>query len=1191
MRGLRQALTLLLSVVTVVTFVRTARAVPLDAGVGVSCAAVEQRLEGAQRTLEQCERQRERIVSERAACNEELASTQEKLGDTTSRESACRAKSEVMCTEAAGFARAILEGRVQNVGSCVPSQQQLQLSTLLRGWENTASALAQLNAFASGESDTMPGALGGTPQERLLARLVGGPQREPLIYRRLLVEAIKLAAPQTWQRIRGKGGPGIEPWFAKTDALDRSLVEEVERGHSGGGQGGAPVSAALRLVQSYILLAKCADDSPNATCTRARQLQQLFESTGPLLVRRRIEDVWATDCVDLGPDRVLGWVQDFPTPHLSAGPADYSDVAAAAHDKIFTCFLADQGGDPRFKTWIEPRLPSSKQLNARTFARVEEIRGRVHEGTPTDLCGRAIRAMQDYAVPASCEAPPKEIREPMERWAEVATKATAEDGSVALQACAKFARLQWEGHSVVIGQSFPVPPSLDEIVRVGPRTTGTPFERLRRACQDRQGEGEAVAESIRVLAATAKGFGEAPANVPWRVDTATDLPIESSRFGQKRRFGAWVEHLFTRETSCQALALAPARCQQCSELSRDAFYDCHLDAELERSWSRRARTTTAAAVGAVLAIALVVWGIRLRRARRKFLTWFPPAQKRLATLGLAAEPEPLRWLLPSHHDVLIVTLPSEPAWEPWGTRACVVYVDDPAKIQEGDIHHAVGISRRVGARVVFLLHEDTASLDLGAVRTVLDWAAKGGTRTMHVLPLAVSRLAWAHNATDLLELVEETSLRGNPFDTRGRITSSSQFWNRERLVSGLLAETRAGRWLVVTGLRRFGKSSLALEVARRVLGPSAYVDLAGFHHEFALQDDPSRAASAVLRSLCARLVDSARALYPHAEIPDAPEGEVDAAALTRWIRDLSAACTVYTDGIAPPILLILDELEQLLTIGPERLRHVLDALSILLGRLRNAVGDAPHPGSKAPVGLLICSALHPLLWAPFRTLGQQSIAGAFPVVCVPRLSPEAAVSMMRGLGARQGIRFTDEALSFIVEESQSVPLLLRRIGSSILELYDADHARQGALGAVQIGIEGAREAVALEERAGAPLRVWVESEIAEATGPAGAMLRTLAEHGVVPAQDLRDIAERHVLGQFALSGLTAHLPQEELLRRAVEAASVMLRLLGESGLVLPVGDLTAPEAYELPEGNVRRVLRAAAAGAKGNVTSPSSTST
>jgi hypothetical protein len=160
----------------------------------------------------------------------------------------------------------------------------------------------------------------------------------------------------------------------------------------------------------------------------------------------------------------------------------------------------------------------------------------------------------------------------------------------------------------------------------------------------------------------------------------------------------------------------------------------------------------------------------------------------------------------------------------------------------------------------------------------------------------------------------------------------------------------------------------------------------------------------------------------------------------------------------------------------------------------------------------------------------------------------------------------------IVEQSQGVPLLLRRIGTSVLELYDPDHARQGSLGAVNVGIEGAREAVAREEREGSPLRVWVESEIAEPAGPAGAMLRALAAGGRLTAKVLRAIAERGVLAEFASSGVTQSLTIEEVQRRAQEAGSVLLRLLGETGLLVPIGDPIAPEAYELADGAIRRVL-------------------
>jgi hypothetical protein len=351
------------------------------------------------------------------------------------------------------------------------------------------------------------------------------------------------------------------------------------------------------------------------------------------------------------------------------------------------------------------------------------------------------------------------------------------------------------------------------------------------------------------------------------------------------------------------------------------------------------------------------------------------------------------------------------------------------------------------------------------------------------------------------------------------------------------------------------------------------VDLAGFHHEIAFGDDPSRAVDAILRSLCARLVDSARSLYPAASIPEAPTGEVDAAAFTRAVRDLSAACAPFTDGRPPPMLLVVDELEQALAMDTRRAGQALDVLAILLGRLRNALGDGSSPTGNGAVGVLLCGALHPLLWAPLRTLGQQSIMGAFPSLCVPCLSQEAASAMMRGLGARQGIRFADEALDYIVQQSQGVPLLLRRIGTSVLELYDADHARGGSLGAVNVGREGAREAVIREETEGAPLRVWVESEIAERGQPAGAILRALAAGGPLPLADLRHLAEQGIVAQFASSGIMESLARPEVQRRAQEAASVILRLLGETGLLTPIGDPISPEAYALGDGSIRRALQ------------------
>jgi hypothetical protein len=1147
-----------------VVFARASGAAPPPPDAGWSCAATEARLAQAESLVQSCEAARRNAEGDAASCAANLQEETAQHGRAEGETRSCEARRQTLCHEADTFVRDLLRGHVTNVGTCVLSEQQSQLMALLRSWENVSNELARIDAFAAGESDALPIGTGDSVPERLVERLLGA-RNEPLFFRRLITEALKILAPKAWTHM--KDGVALEGWFAGTEPLSPDIVAEAQHEHSLAG-GGTSLSVAVRLVQSYLFLARCAEAPASRTCGRAHQLAQLLDSTGPLLLRRRIEGVWATDCADVAPAAVLSWIQDFPTTQLSASAADFRDVDDAASAKLWTCYLRDAHGDASFSAWRAPRLPKPTTLNDRTLPRVDALRSAVPEASREDVCGRAVRALQTWPSVTSCVAPPADLLQPVERWAKAPV---GNDGSFALQVCDRYARLLWEGRAASLVGTSPHPPTVEEVVSLDPAQLESPVALLRRACDDRRGVGDRFAHGLQGLARIAGELGESLHESPWRADSA-GAPLEAPRFATALTMRSWLAHLFEGASACQALGLADARCQECAAAPLATYFDCDELAVLEAAWTRRRRTALIGFGAAVVLFVTLRWAARMRRARRHFGKWARETRDRFAALDLAAVPDPLRFLLPERAGVLTLQLPRVPAWERWGSRAGVIKALGAATIREGDVHHAVQVATRVDARVVFLLHEDSAALDFGAARAILDWAARGGNRTTHVLPLAVSRLSWARNADDLLDLVEESSLRGNPFEVRGRITSSSQFWNRERLVSGLLAEARAGHWLVITGLRRFGKSSLAMEVARRLTGPSAYVDLAGFHHEVGFAEGPSQAVDAILRAVCARLVESALALYPSASVPEPPATSLDAAAFSAWMRRLSSACISAAGGRPPPILIVLDEIEQVLAVGPARLGHVLDVLSILFGRLRNAIGEAPHPDAGSPIGVLLASALHPLLWAPLRTLGQQSIMGAFPSICVPCLPAEAASSMMRGLGARQGIRFSEEALALVIRESQGVPLLLRRIGTSILELYDADRARQGALGAVQVGIEAAREALAREERKGSPLRVWVESEIADPAGAGGSLLRRLAREGKVETAVLRAMAEAMVREQFASSGIGAHLPEQEVGRRAEEAATVIVRLLGESGLLTSHGDLTDPEAYELPDGAVRRIL-------------------
>jgi hypothetical protein len=698
--------------------------------------------------------------------------------------------------------------------------------------------------------------------------------------------------------------------------------------------------------------------------------------------------------------------------------------------------------------------------------------------------------------------------------------------------------------------------------------------RLRAHCDERRGGAETFAAEIGQLASFSRGFGEGIERAPFRVDPQSMKPVELVRFEAVQGARPWIDHVTRGVQACGTLGLTEDRCKTCSQITPGAAYDCALVARLEESWTHRTRALLSAIAALIAAIVSATWLRRLRAARTAYAAWAADVAAFFEGIGLASQRDRWRYVFPSRHDTVRLVVPSDPAWERWGTVAAVVRAPPGRRVLERDVNHAAFVARRLGASVVLLEHDDDASPDLSAVRAMLEWAATGGSRAVQVLPIGVSRARWSKSAGDILDLVEESSLRGNPFELRGRIATSTQFFNRERLVSGLLASAQAGHWTVVTGLRRFGKSSLALEVARRLPGASAYVDVAAFDHEIAQGADPATAADAILRFVCVRLVESARARWPDAAMPEAPaEGSsLDATALTQWLRDLSRACT-RASGRPTPLLIVLDELEQALAVGPSKLGRALDVLAIVIGRIKGAVGDAAMPDGTAPIGVFLTSAIHPLLWVPLRTLGHQSVMGTFQRVCVPCLGDDAATTMMRSLGGRQGIRFSDDALARIVAESQGVPLLLRRLGASILELYDAERARQGSLGAVEVGVEGTAEAIDREAREGSPLRVWIETEIAGRGTVIGSLLRSLARAESVPLTSLWRLAKQRIAEDFVHTGMAAELAADELDRRAEEAAHVIVQLLEESGLVIPHGDLTAPEAYSLPDGAIRRVLR------------------
>lgn len=1138
------------------------------------CEPVHRELEEARRALNRATTELERAqaaATQLRSVESELERTTRNLQDATAATHTCQDANQQLCTAVGQFAVGIGSGRLNAAGveSCVSTSAQHTLAEQLSGWSNANSALTQLGAYVGGETDVFPrlGPLSGTKAEKIISRVLSQAGSSPLLYRRLLVEAVKLIAPRSWDTIRRAPG-GIDKWFSSAQGLDEQLVDEARKGLSvsrNGAHEPASLTTALQLVNAYQLVARCATAAtPGRDCKRAAELRQMLETSGPLVARRRAQEIWATECSSLNDTIVQRWLGDLPLAHLS--DSESKELTRALQAKLATCFLRDSTNGWSLSAWGATRLPRPDAVTRQSLPLYREIETAWRAGTAIDRCSRAVRSVQTFDAPKECSVPPG-LREYLS--GNLQEFAPASGTSLELAICGRFLRALWSGESASIASTFATIPTIDDVVRTLPNTPASNMHRLRALCEQRVGRGQQFELAVRELAGIGHALGESSLGKPWALDQQ-GRPVEAVRALRAGPMSAWLRSLVSRGAACRILELSDARCRACKTLQESEYYDCSLLSKVEAAWERRTRTLLLR-VGAFLALAgLVLWAHRLRRAVRNHRVRWTDAASHMQNIGFVPKQDRLRYLFPSRLEYLSVDLPTTAAWERWGTHAAMVWTN-ASQLQDREINRAARIAQSLGAELVILVHDESSSIELGAIRAILEWSARGGTRAVNVLPISWARLKWSHGPNDLLELAEQSSLRSNPFEVRGRITSSTQFFNRERLVSGLLAGTQAGHFLVITGLRRFGKSSLALEVARRLPGPSAYVDLAGFHHEIRHWADPTQAVDAILRYLCLKLVESARALYGDSRLTiDVPNGAIDATALSRWFEAFFEAVAKANRGRTPPALLVLDEIEQAIGAANE-LNHALEVFAVLVGRLRNSLPGTSHEHGPR-VGILFCSAVHPLLWSPLGTLAHQSLIGCYEHVAVPCLPEEAATSMMRGLGSRQGIRFTDAAVQLLVAQSQGVPLLVRRLGSAVLELYDPERARQGALGAVEVGIEGVRAALEREESEGSPTRVWVESEIAEPNSPGGAVLRYLALHDSGTATKLRTIAAEAFRKLFELTGVASALATSESERRAQEAAAVVIRLLGDSGLLEIVGDQTEPEGYILPDGVIRRVL-------------------
>ncbi|MEI8254779.1 MAG: hypothetical protein WCJ30_03820, partial [Deltaproteobacteria bacterium] len=822
----------------------------VDAGTAPACTCSTERAEIAAllEARHGCEAQRSSCDGSRTTCltraerlTTDLGEVRHDLDNASASSASCQASAQILCRRAGEIVADVVQLRSElpEIAACVPPASRRAAADLISSWRNGRLTLQRLEAYSRGDVagvQQIPGALVRGEIEALALRLAGTERDAPLVYRRLLVETVQRLAPGFWASLRQRGRDAVDEWFASTADLDAAFIAEVQAELAARSTGPSQ-SAALRFVRTFEDLMGCEDeDHPGPRqCARAAQLRAFLESSTALIARQRVHEIWQAACSQLAPDTVRGWLREFPSAQPTLGRAEWSEVVRAAYDKLVTCYLADSDGDRQyFPDWLTVRLPAP--MNSRVLGHLDELRALWSPASPDANCLRSAQMLRTLAVPSDCSLPAP-TSGTLQRWFQEVRGIDRDSEGVALRACSGFVDAVWRGAHARVLDAFPGVPSPEEVIQVDAEEGLPSVVALRAACAGRAGSFAAFPGNLRAVARVAETAREDVTRAPWSVDPLSARPVETAAFERALTFGIWLRDAFSGVDACGALGVSPSRCRTCSPEVVNTRYECALLTRIDARWRWWQRLVIGSSLGLVFLVLGARWGFSLGRSLRALGRWRRDTVAHLRRIGLSVNVDPMRFVFPSRMSTIRLGLPGGP-WERWGTTMAIVHADRSDRITESDVQRAALAARAQEGEIAMVTHDESASPNLAAVRAMLDWAARGPRGAVQILPVSSARLQWANSTDDLLDLVEQTSLRGNPFEVRGRLVSSSQFFNRERLVSGLLAATQAGSWTVITGLRRFGKSSLALEVARKLQAPYAYVDLAGFHHEITSGADP-----------------------------------------------------------------------------------------------------------------------------------------------------------------------------------------------------------------------------------------------------------------------------------------------------------------------------------------------------------------
>jgi hypothetical protein len=349
-------------------------------------------------------------------------------------------------------------------------------------------------------------------------------------------------------------------------------------------------------------------------------------------------------------------------------------------------------------------------------------------------------------------------------------------------------------------------------------------------------------------------------------------------------------------------------------------------------------------------------------------------------------------------------------------REILVLIANFSDLHASTISHAQELIReyqpRLDPAVIIILHGDSHGDD--NLRT---WGREAG---ITILPIYKPTAGAIPPSTQITQRLAQELFAADSFQITGPVSDDSDFFGRREQALDLLRQLREGKIAALFGLRKVGKTSMLnriIDLARSSTNMKvAMIDcsLQGFN-----KMEADEALQVVARLARVALEQG----YAHVS-----------QALNRSGSNIHATFdTLWDKHAGSSLLLVLDEIDYITPDSPTA-KHWLTEFSPFWRELRAVVQEAKR--HDLTLSLLVCGVSS----LSFRLAEIDNIEN--PVLhFIPEdyLSPfpeKAADAMIRTLGNRCGLQFSDESRQRIAETAAFLPFWMRMLGSYIHRSLD-----------------------------------------------------------------------------------------------------------------------------------------------------------